>query len=105
MCVRITLTLSRCVVIVAALCQQMQHAEGPATYGSVVETQMDVPIRRIVPEATRTSAARTVTRSFPMANWPGDEPPDGIFPAPALRLGFVCIFVHFLCTLVQKIQE
>ncbi|KAM0725591.1 hypothetical protein ACS0PU_008317 [Formica fusca] len=38
------------VVIVAALCQQMQHAQELATYGGVIETQMGIPIRRTVPE-------------------------------------------------------
>lgn len=59
---------------------------------------MDVPIRRIVPEATRTPAAKTETKNFPMPNWPGDEFPDGIFPAPALRLVlFVFLnWLHFL---------
>lgn len=84
MCANSVLTLFPCVAIVAALCQQMQHAEGPATYGGVVETQTDVPIRRIVPEATRTPAAKTKVKNFPMPNWPGDEFPDGIFSAPAL---------------------
>lgn len=97
-CARITLILSRCVVIVAALCQQMLHAERPATYGGVVETQTDVPIRRTAPETTRTPAAKTKTRNFPMPNWLRYEFPDGIFSTPALSLDLFLFlnWLHFL---------